>query len=202
MIRTDGRDGSRFFAFKRHRGSEQPVMDTFCTQVTEEDLDRLEAMRGVVIVYQHFGLSGPRGRSDALSQTKRRQTTAPVFDAHARARLRNIAARFHSGRLWVALSSRILRYLWLREALRYRVTRSDGKWIVALTGTTCDIRGNGDLTYTDLNGLTLSVPSSAPDIVVTVAGRSAALPKRRAADPAWPGRDAVYLAWEPLVWPD
>lgn len=201
LIRTEGRDGSRFFAFKRHRGFEQPVMDTFCSQVTEGDLDRLEAMRGVAIVYQHFGLSGPRGRSDALSQTRRRQTTAPVFDAHARARLRSIARRFGAGRLWVALSGRILRYLWLREALRYRVTRSDDKWLVTLTGTVCDIRGNGDLAYADLNGLALSVPHDAPEIVVTVAGRAAALPMRRVADPAWPGRDAVYLAWEPLEWP-
>ena len=202
LIRVNGRDGKPLLAFKRHRGFDQPIMSTFCNQVTESDLDALEAMRGVAIIYQHFGMSGPRGRSPALSNLKRVSLTSPAFDEHARARLQEIAERFRAGRLWVALQSRILNYLWLRETLRYWVARDEAKWVVVIEEIGCDATGGPRrLEEGDLNGLSFSVPSDAPEIVVAIQGRNATLPVRRAPDLGWPGRDAVYLPWQQLEWP-
>ena len=47
-----------------------------------------------------------------------------------------------------------------------------------------------------MSGLALAVPSDAP-----LKGRAAPLPMRRAQDPGWDGRDAVYLPWTALEWP-
>ena len=201
LLRVKGRDGSPFLAFKRHRGFEQPIMSTFCDQVTDPDLDALEEMRGAVIVYQHFGRKGPRGRGVALSRKQRSFVTSPAFDEHVRGTLRSIAERFRAGRLWVALQSRLLNYLWLRETLRYWVARDDSKWIVIIEEIGCDATGRRPLEEADLNGLSFSVPSSAPEVVVAIQGRNATLPVRRAADPGWPGRDAVFMPWKQLEWP-
>lgn len=201
LIRVNGRDGKPLLAFKRHRGFDQPIMSTFCNQVTEHDLDSLEAMRGVAIVYQHFGMSGPRGRSPKLSAAKRVSITSPAFDEHARARLRDIAERFRAGRLWVALQSRLLNYLWLRETLRYWVARDDGKWVIVIEEIGCEATGRRQLEEGDLNGISFCVPSNAPEVVVAVQGRNTTVPVRRAPDPASTGYDAVYLPWQKLEWP-
>ena len=200
-IRVNGRDGQPLLAFKRHRGFDQPIMSTFCNQVTDADLDALEEMRGVVIVYQHFGRKGPRGRSPALSRALRSTVTSPAFDEHARARFRSIAERFRAGRLWVALQSRLLNYLWLRETLHFQVDRGDAKWVVTVQEIGCDATGRRPVEEGDLNGLSFSVPSHAPEILVAVHGRNGTLPVRRAPDPGWPGRDAVFMPWRQLEWP-
>lgn len=201
LIRVNGRDGQPLLAFKRHRGFDQPIMSTFCNQVTDADLDALEEMRGVVIVYQHFGRKGPRGRSPALSRALRSTVTSPAFDEHARARFRSIAERFRAGRLWVALQSRLLNYLWLRETLHFQVERGDAKWVVTVEEIGCDATGRRPVEEGDLNGLSFSVPSHAPEILVAVHGRNGTLPVRRAPDPGWPGRDAVFMPWRQLEWP-
>lgn len=201
LIPVDGRDGNKILSFKRQRHFDQPVMSTFSLQVSEAGLDALEEMHGVAIVYQHFGLSGPRGRSPERSQPERKKITQPSLDEHARARWRDIAARFHSGRLWVATTSRMLRYLWLRDALRFSVARTEDAWHVTLHEMNCSAYGREHISVGDMNGLSLSVPASAPEVVVTVDGWKAPLPVRRAADRGWPGRDAVFLPWSPLEWP-
>ncbi len=201
LQRLQGRDGTPILAFKRQMGTETPIMSRFAAQVTESDLDSLEAMRGVAVIYQHFGLSGPRGRNKDLSVPKMRPTGSPIFDEHAQARWRDIAERFHGGRLWVALTSRLLNYLLLRETLGYWVARQPDKWIVIVKDVGYDAVNRRALTDADLNGLSFLVPSEAPEVVVAVEGRAATLPMKRQADPAWPGYDAIYLPWQALEWP-
>lgn len=201
LLPVKARDNTPIFAFKRFRGMEQPVMSSFCTQVTERDLDDLEARRGVAIVYQHFGIVGPRGRAPALSRRQRQFSGPPVFDEHARSRMINIAERFRAGRLWVATTARILDYLWLRDALRFAVEKSAGRWIVTLDRLECATLGHRDIGNEDLNGLSFAVPPDAPDVTVVIRGRAQPLPMHRVADPAWPNMHAVYLPWQPLEWP-
>lgn len=71
-------DGSQILAFKRYRDIDQPVGPTFSAQVTAAKLDRLEEARGAVVVYQHFGVFGPRGRLPAISRPHRQRSPSTL----------------------------------------------------------------------------------------------------------------------------
>lgn len=195
-------DGSTILAFKRYRDIDQPVGATFPAQVTAAKLDMLEERRGNVIVYQHFGVFGPRGRSPTVSRPHRSRSPIPALDEHSVATWRMIAERSREGRLFVATVGRLLDWIWLREAMRLSVDKSQERWVVTLEGIDCKVRGARDLEERDLNGLALTVPASAPEVQVIVARRATPLSMQRAADPATPGLDAIYLDWEELEWPE
>lgn len=195
-------DGDRVLAFKRYRDIDQPVGATFSSQVTAAKLDALEAGRGAVVVYQHFGVFGPRGRSPGVSRPHRQRSPIPSLDEHNVATWRLIAERQRSGRLFVATLGRLLEWVWLREALRFTLSTSNDKWTISIDGYDCPVRGRGALQPHHFNGLAFTVPSDAPEVSVVVQSDGRSLPVRRAADPVHEGTVAVYLDWQPLEWPE
>jgi len=200
LIEVEARDGERILAFKRYRDVDQPVGPTFSAQVTAAKLDMLEDRRGNVVIYQHFGVYGPRGRSPAISRPNRLRSPIPALDEHSVATWRMIADRKRSGRLFVATVGRLLEWLWLRSALDFTVERQDDGWRIHVSGVNCPVRGERPLETSELNGLAFTVPSDTPQVRLTVDGRAGEMPVRRDADPAHPGLDAIYLPWESLEW--
>jgi hypothetical protein len=199
MFPVTAREGTPILAFKRYRDIDQPVGPTVPTQVTAAKLDRLEAFGGAVIVYQHFGVFGPRGRSPTVSKPYRKRSPDPALDEQTVGTWQMIADRQRSGRLFVATQGRLLEWVWMREALRFDLDQAADRWTIALTGTDCPVRGRRAVEASELNGLAFTVPSEAPEVRLVNDGRE--LPAKRAPDPVHPGMDAVYLDWQPLEWP-
>lgn len=200
MFPITAREGTPIWAFKRYRDIDQPVGPTFSTQVTAAKLDRLDSLGGAVVVYQHFGVFGPRGRSPTISKPYRKRSPDPALDEQTVGTWQMIADRHQSGRLFVATQGRLLEWVWLREALRFDVDKAADRWTIKITGTDCPVRGRSTVNASDLNGLAFTVPQDAPDVRVVNDGRE--LSVRRAADPVHDGLDAVYLDWHALAWPE
>jgi hypothetical protein len=199
IIPIEAKDDGPMYLFKRFRGTDVPSSSTFAGQVTADRLDDLEAKRGCVIIYQHFGVFSLIGRGKRPGG--RRQATTPVFDAHAIACWLDIADRHRQGKLFVATSRRLLDYVWLREHLAMDLEKQSDRWIVTLHHVDCPVSGRHELSQQLLNGLSLLVPEEAPEFGVEIAGRTAPVFKR-AADPVYPGFHALYLDWSALEWPE
>jgi hypothetical protein len=194
-------DGTPVYIFKRHRGFDQPVESTFAMQVSSRDLDQLLRRGGVTIVYQHFGIQGPRGRAPQLSRTARRSSNVPALDRHSVACWRDLAERRNAGDLFITTTSRLLHWLWLREAIAISVEKLAHRWVVRISGAECEVFGRTALRVADLNGFAVLVPEHAPAVEVILDGTVAALPVRRAPDPQHARLHAVYLPWTSLEWP-
>ena len=134
-------DGRRILSFKRYRSEEQPTSTTFSYQVTSDALDKLEEQRGSVIIYQHFGVASPRGRTKHVGRQFRRASKPPVLDADAVACWQDIAERKRQGRLFVATTSRLLTYLHMRDTIRLTLEAFDERWVITMEGIDCPVDG-------------------------------------------------------------
>jgi SAM-dependent methyltransferase len=200
LVPSTARDGSKILLFKRFRGVDVPSATSFAYQVGLENLNGLEATRGAVIVYQHFGVWSYEGRGKV--PTNRFPAKPPVLNAHAVKCWQDLAERNRAGRLWIATTSRLLNYIWLRDRLVYTVEKSSERWVITLAGAHCGVLGDRSLKKSDLNGLSFLISSSAPDVVVLQAGHTAPIEMRREPDPGRPGFDALYMPWTKLEWVD
>lgn len=200
IVPVDARDGSRILAFKRYRGPFLPTASTFPIQVTSGRLDTLERQRGVVIVYQHFGVQSLRGRAKSKVPSAKSRSAPPVLDVHEVACWRDLAERWRAGRLFIATTARLLDWLWLRDRLQIQLTGQPDKWIVTLVGVRCSVTGDRAVEASDLNGLSLLVPQDAPEVVV-VGPHGRPVPLRREADPAHAECHALFRPWSSLEWP-
>ena len=199
---VQARDGRMIHAFKRYRDIDQPVGSTFPAQVTAEKLDELEARRGNVVIYQHFGVFGPRGRSPVVSRPHRTRSPVPALDVHSAATWRMIAERHESGRLFVATQGRLLDWIWRRGALQLSVERQPGRWTITLDGFACPVQGRRPVEDADLNGLALVIPASAPEVVVVRPGRTGGVALRRSPEAGDPEAHVLHAAWHALEWPE
>ena len=199
---VSARDGRMIHAFKRYRDIDQPVGATFPCQVTAAKLDELEARKGNVVVYQHFGVFGPRGRLPAVSRPFRKRSPIPALDEHSVATWEMIADRSRGGRLFVTTQGRLLDWLWRRSALRFSIEKGQDRWVISLDGFDCPVEGRRDVSDADLNGLAFVVPANAPDVNIVSPGRSGSIPLKRDPDPNGTGEHVAYLDWKPLEWPE
>ena len=200
IIPVTARDGSPMLVFKRFRGVDVPSATSFSYQVGLENLNSLEATRGAVIVYQHFGVWSYAGRGKI--RANRFPAKPPVLDEHAVACWQDLAARNRAGNLWIATTGRLLNYLWLRDRLIYTVEKTNERWVVTLSGVHCDVLGDRPLQKNDLNGLSFLISQTAPEVVVVQAGHATPVEMRRQPDPNNPGFDALYVPWTKLEWVD
>lgn len=199
FVQVAAGDGADILVFKRYRGREVPSASSFPLQVSARDLDDLESRGGVVIVYQHFGLTTLRGRAKSTKPGANGRSKPPVLDEHALARWRDIAARRDAGRLFVATTARMLDWLRMRDRLRISVERAPDRWMVRLGEVRCPVLGDRPLTADDLNGFALVAPAEAPEIIVLdPLGRPLSL--LRESDPVHAGRHALHRPWVALEW--
>jgi hypothetical protein len=194
-------DDTDIFIFKRFNGVDTPSSSNFAAQVTTSRLDNLERAGGAVVVYNHFGSWSLLGRG-RRRRDEGRISVPPVLDVHAVSCWREIAERHQAGRLFVATTGRLLEYLWLRERLQISVEKSAEIWVVTLRGVDCDVLGWHEIGDAHLNGLSLLIPETAPEVTVVVAGRQAPLALTRTPDPTYPGCHALHRPWTALEWPE
>lgn len=199
-IHAEDRGTGAHLSFKRYCGPWLASMPTFSGQVTSVLLDQLTNLSGAVVVRQQLGRWSLVGAAPARSQA--RPNESPALDRHAVAAWREIAERNAAGQLWVVTTARLLDHLWRRQALQFIVEKSADKWIVRLQCLSCPVLGERAIESGDLNGLSFTVPESAPEVLIIVGGHRAPLEMRRAPDPAHRLRDAVYRPWAYLEWPE
>ena len=184
--------------FKRFRGGFLPSAPGFSAQVTSYRLDQLTAHGGAVIVQQQLGRWALIGAAEGRERS--RPMTSPALDRHAIAAWREIAERHAAGELWVTRVSALLRHLWRRERMRFHVEAGPERWVITLQ-TLADGGGLPHFVSADLDGLTLTVPEEAPEVVLRVAGCPEPLRPRREPDPVHRQTHAVHLPRRRLEWP-
>lgn len=193
-------DEKKSWAFKRYRGGQDPSVTTLPIQLRTWFMDSLDANGGCLFIAQKMGEWCLIGR--AKEDERRVRSARPVFDFHGLTCVDDIATRVRAGNLLVATPGRLLDWLHRREAVVFECQTQDDLWTIRILGirshSGAELRPLADA---DFNGLAFTVPSKAPKVVISAAGRKELLPVMRSADPDLKDYDAVYLPWEALEWP-
>jgi len=150
--------------------------------LTSGMLNRLVNRGGTCILYTHLG---------------RIDDTEVPFNTKAVMAFRRLAKEFHSGRILVTTTRRLLGY---RRAIREIAFTSqwDGKNLHLEVSTQTPRNWVGELPVADLSGLTFYVPDSKASCI-TINGQEVANLKRNPTDHT--GRPSVSLPWPLLEFP-
>jgi hypothetical protein len=141
------RDGQRVRRFYRYAGlgGRTPVLDDLPAQISPRNLDALVRASGYAVIYQHLATRRIRAGFGPGAY-------GPVGDrwfAPAElAALRDLAARFHRGEIWVVPTTRLLRYRDAHRALQWSVRQQPDHEAIVI-----DMRDE-QLSKKDLAGLT------------------------------------------------
>ncbi|MCH7526567.1 MAG: hypothetical protein IID39_03935, partial [Planctomycetes bacterium] len=119
----------------------------------ERHLDTLTELGGVMIVFVHLG--------------KRVDPAGPVFDESARSVLTDLARRYHSGELYIQTTSRLLRYIAVRDHIDYSLNERDGHPTLNIEQVKDPVLGTFVPTDDDLAGLCFEVRSATePSVAI------------------------------------
>jgi hypothetical protein len=181
------RDGQPAWEFLRSNPSwggpgESATAAGLAEVLTTRMLDRLVACGGTTILYTHLGKVQDRAR--------------PFGPDTVRA-LRALARLRDEKRVLVTTTQRLLRYVTMRDVLRYRVAARSAMAVVTLDSIDDPVTGPRAPTAGDLDGLTLGV--AGVDGVELCLGDGTRLPGEsiRGSD----GTTWVSLPWPPLRFP-
>jgi hypothetical protein len=145
----------RFVRFGRYgpdRMEHVPVL------LSDRYLDALVRSGGAMILFVHLG--------------KRSDPAGPVLTTPAADAFRSLARRFHEQRLFLQTTSRLLRYIAVRDHLQYSVTRDSGRTRLDVRVVDDPVLGTFVPTDDDLAGIAFVIDAAdAP--IVSVAGRPA-----------------------------
>jgi len=115
------RDGNLFYSFCRARnGVLRPNASTLFHQLSHENIEKLIKSEGTMILYQHLG-SGEKGPNEF-----------PYLDAKAQRALGNIAEKYHEKTVWVAPTSRILKYSYAFESISLDAVNQDDTVLITV----------------------------------------------------------------------
>jgi len=181
------RDGQRAWEFLRTNPSwggpgASATAAGLAEVLTPRMLDRLIGGEGVAILYTHLG--------------KVRDPSCP-FDAATVGALRHLARVREEGRLFVTTTRRLLRYLTVRDHIRYRVADEGSRLVVTLESVDDPVCGPHPPSDDELDGLTLAVATSLPVEVRRPDGSPLPTLSVRGGD----GNQHVFLPWPPLRFP-
>lgn len=193
-----GRDSTPFWGFKRYRGHEAPTVASLPLQLSNAHLDALVADEASAVIYQHMGVWRALGR--AKRHASQRNSTPPVFDEGAQWALRDLADRYHSGRLLVAGTARLLDYHRMRDHLRYTIEDHGDRQVITIHSIACPIEGERVPTMADLMGLAFQMPRSTGEVIMVLAGSTTPLPTRRESEPGGDAFDCLHLPWQTMPW--
>ena len=199
IVPVTARDGRPALVFKRFRGHDGPMAGNFITQVNPQSLDALEARRGAVVIYQHFGVwralfMGKRHASQRVSEPE------TVLDEHNVWAFRDLAERHRDGRVLVATTRRLLDFLWMRDHLVYRVENRNGTTVVRIEGIECPLKGRIQPEPADLAGLAFEIPKRLGEPTLAIGDK--ALPMTSIEDPEDPARLVIHQPWQSMEYPD
>lgn len=195
------RDGPQMYFFKRFRGNEAPNAGNFCTQVSTERLDELEAREGSVVIYQHFGIWRAMGRQKNHPSEKR--TLGDPFDEHCLWAWKELARRQEQGRLFITTTGRLLEYLRVRDNLKVETMpeAADRRARIRLVEVSCPVMGRSPVSASSLQGLGFRFPSNWDDPLLIVDGMRGVPEYRREPDQAFRGFDVLHFPWQRLEYP-
>ncbi|MBD3317135.1 MAG: hypothetical protein GF344_15220 [Chitinivibrionales bacterium] len=168
-------DGTKMFDFVRYplsytgHGTGYQWAGDLPAQLSDEVLDKLIANKGYIIYYVHLGANdGP----------------PEYFSKPTKAALKNIADRYHEGVLWVAPTTRILRYHTAHKYLRWRhEIKENGTVSIAIDSTSNSVDGKYLPTPDQLKGITFKLKASKT-CTVYLDGKMLAVDIRRNDAPA------------------
>jgi hypothetical protein len=193
------RDGHSVYAFKRFRGHDGPNAGNFIVQVNPQSLDALEARRGTVIVYQHFGVW--RALFMGKGHASQHQSRAPsILDGHGVWAFRTLAERHREGRVLVATTRRLLDFIRVRDCIDFSVIRNGGKVLIRIDGGACPVEGRLELDAASLAGLAFVVPRRFGEPLLLLGDRK--LPAEVVDDPDDAGCIIAHLPWRPMEPPN
>jgi hypothetical protein len=182
------RDGQRAWEFLRANPSwggpgESATAAGIGEVLTPRMLARLTASGGVAVLYTHLGKIRDRERP---------------FCASTERAFREIARLQSEGTLFVTTTQRLLRYLTVRDSLRWRSSNEGERIVIALEAVDDPVSGRRPPTARDLDGLTLGVATSRPVELRQADGSSLSAESFRGRD----GTTWVRLPWPALRFPD
>ena len=138
------RDNTLFYKFKRVGLGRFDWSEDLPLLLNQQVLNKLIDKNGYLILYIHLG--DRRTNDDKLPLTNQTIKT-----------LQNIAKLYHSGKLWVTTTSRLLKYNLIFKTLDWLVKENSKKIQIFINRNLSQLN-NYDLTEADLAGLTFYVP--------------------------------------------
>ena len=150
--------------------------------LTERVLRRLIESEGIAIIYTHLG--------------KVRNPNEP-FELPTRNALHMLARRCRDGDILCAATSRLLRYLSVRDGLQYRVAVEGENVRITIVSTLDAAGAPQEVSEGDLQGITFITPRTAQPVSVQMADGTE-LPCETHHDE---GRTTVCLPWKRLEFP-
>lgn len=118
------RDSSLFYFFCRARnGVLRPDASTLSHQLSQENVGKLIQSEGTMVLYQHLGA------------INRSTNTFPYLDPKAVRALENIAKGYSSQTIWVAPTSKLLRYALVRDNLALRCENRSDELVIEMIKT-------------------------------------------------------------------
>jgi hypothetical protein len=139
-------------------------------------LARLKQRQGYMIVYTHLG----------------KNADSPAFiPAETQKALRNLAAEFKDGNIYVTTTSRLLNYYIHQRYLDWTYESENGEIVIRIRSIKDPLQGDFLPTVEDLQGITFYVPDKAK-VRVLLGGH--ALENSRRNPPDYTGRPSVTIA--------
>lgn len=145
LLRLYRLDPGPFYSFPRFGRFGPDCMRHLPILLSDDHLDRLVSSGGASVLFIHLG--------------KRPDRASPVFDAAAVSALQATASRYHARDLYVESTSRLLRYVAIRDHVRYSATRRDGKAVLDVERVDDPVLGDFVPSADDLAGLCFDVRS-------------------------------------------
>ncbi len=140
------RDGNILFKFKRFGHGKLDWADDLNFLLNEKVINHLIRKQGYLIAYIHLG------------DQKLKTNPLPLPELTIQ-KLRQIAELYHSGKVWIETTSRLLTYNWIYHHLKWAVKETETKYHIQIEGLKTDLPVH-DLSIEDLLGLTFKAPAN------------------------------------------
>lgn len=139
------RDGNILFKFNRYGHGKLDWSEHLNFLLNDKVLNHLIKKKGYLILYIHLG----------DLKHKKDETPLPPETIE---KLRQVAELYHSGKIWVETTSRLLNYNFIHKYLKWSVTTTDSQYRIKIERLNASIPVY-DLSQDDLNGLTFVCPA-------------------------------------------
>ncbi len=146
LIQVDQlRDGNILFKFKRYGHGKLDWSDDLAFLLNDRVIEHLLRKQGYLIVYIHLG--------DQQDKSNRLPLPATTV-----AKLRQLAELYHSGKIWVQTTSRLLNYNFVHKYLKWSAIQSDTGYRINIPRSLANFPGY-ELGPDDLSGITFICPA-------------------------------------------
>jgi hypothetical protein len=145
------RDGNIIFKFKRYGHQKLVRSDHLGFLLNDRVLDHLIKKKGYLILYIHLG------------DQKVKQDTIPL-PLETIEKFRQLADFYHTGKIWIETTSRLLNYNFIHKYLKWSVTSTDSQYRIKIERLNASVPAY-DLSQNDLSGLTFVCPNDKEAVI-------------------------------------